>query len=82
MFWIYIIQNPAGQFYIGHVDDFTVRLKIIIESKNLGALHSQERAMDAGVVARTSRSLERNAARAGDQILEIRAFLLRLAFRK
>jgi putative endonuclease len=26
-FWTYIIQNSAGQFYIGHTDNLSVRLK-------------------------------------------------------
>ena len=26
MFWVYILQNPDGRFYIGHTDDLTLRL--------------------------------------------------------
>jgi predicted GIY-YIG superfamily endonuclease len=26
MFWVYILQNPAGQFYIGHTDNLAARL--------------------------------------------------------
>ena len=26
MFWVYILQNPKGQFYIGQTDDLNVRL--------------------------------------------------------
>jgi predicted GIY-YIG superfamily endonuclease len=26
MFWVYILQNPAGRFYIGQTDDLTTRL--------------------------------------------------------
>src|SRR5678815_4994281 len=26
MFWVYILQNPVGRFYIGHTDDLTLRL--------------------------------------------------------
>ncbi|MGD0539829.1 MAG: GIY-YIG nuclease family protein [Verrucomicrobiota bacterium] len=26
MFWTYILQNPAGQFYIGHTDHLLTRL--------------------------------------------------------
>ena len=26
MFWVYIVQNPRGQFYIGHTDDLELRL--------------------------------------------------------
>ena len=26
MFWVYILQNPQGKFYIGHTDDLPNRL--------------------------------------------------------
>jgi predicted GIY-YIG superfamily endonuclease len=26
MFWVYILENPAGRFYIGHTDNLEVRL--------------------------------------------------------
>jgi putative endonuclease len=26
VFWVYILQNPAGQFYIGQTDDLETRL--------------------------------------------------------
>jgi len=26
MFWVYILENPAGRFYIGHTDDLLERL--------------------------------------------------------
>jgi putative endonuclease len=26
MFWTYVIQNPAGQFYVGHTQDLFSRL--------------------------------------------------------
>ena len=26
MFWVYILQNPAGKFYIGSTDNFELRL--------------------------------------------------------
>jgi predicted GIY-YIG superfamily endonuclease len=26
MFWTYLLQNPAGQFYIGHTDNLPTRL--------------------------------------------------------
>ncbi len=26
MFWCYILQNPAGRFYIGHTDNLEARL--------------------------------------------------------
>jgi len=26
MYWTYIVQNPSGQFYIGHTDDLPLRL--------------------------------------------------------
>jgi len=26
MFWVYILQNPKGCFYIGHTDDLVVRV--------------------------------------------------------
>jgi len=26
MYWVYIIQNPQGDFYIGHTEDLTNRL--------------------------------------------------------
>ena len=25
MFWVYILQNPQGKFYIGHTEDLTAR---------------------------------------------------------
>jgi predicted GIY-YIG superfamily endonuclease len=27
MFWTYIIQNSAGQFYVGHTDNLSARVK-------------------------------------------------------
>jgi len=27
MFWVYILQNAAGRFYIGHTDDVSRRLR-------------------------------------------------------
>ncbi|MCX6953160.1 MAG: GIY-YIG nuclease family protein [Verrucomicrobia bacterium] len=27
MFWVYILQNPAGRFYIGQTDDIDRRLR-------------------------------------------------------
>ena len=27
MFWVYILQNPSGSFYIGHTDDVEKRLR-------------------------------------------------------
>jgi putative endonuclease len=27
MFWVYILQNPAGRFYIGHTDDLAGRVR-------------------------------------------------------
>ncbi len=26
MFWVYILQNPDGKFYVGHTDDLDLRL--------------------------------------------------------
>jgi predicted GIY-YIG superfamily endonuclease len=26
MFWVYLLQNPAGKFYLGHTDDLELRL--------------------------------------------------------
>jgi putative endonuclease len=26
MFWTYILQNPAGKFYIGHTEDLQIRV--------------------------------------------------------
>ena len=26
MFWVYILQNAAGQFYVGHTDSLSTRL--------------------------------------------------------
>ena len=27
MFWVYVLQNPAGRFYIGHTDNLERRVK-------------------------------------------------------
>jgi predicted GIY-YIG superfamily endonuclease len=27
MFWAYILENPAGRFYVGHTDDLIQRLQ-------------------------------------------------------
>jgi putative endonuclease len=27
MFWTYVIQNPAGRFYIGHTNSLSTRIK-------------------------------------------------------
>ena len=26
VFWVYVLENPEGQFYVGHTDDVTRRL--------------------------------------------------------
>ena len=26
MFWVYILQNPLGRFYVGHTDDLLTRV--------------------------------------------------------
>jgi putative endonuclease len=26
-FWVYVLQNPGGRFYIGHTDDLTRRVE-------------------------------------------------------
>ena len=26
MFWVYVLQNPKGRFYIGHTDDLIARV--------------------------------------------------------
>ena len=26
MFWVYILKNPRGQFYVGHTDDLPARM--------------------------------------------------------
>jgi predicted GIY-YIG superfamily endonuclease len=26
MFWVYILENPQGRFYVGHTDDLPTRL--------------------------------------------------------
>ena len=26
MFWVYVVQNPQGRFYVGHTDDLDARL--------------------------------------------------------
>ena len=26
MYWVYILQNPNGQFYVGHTEDLAARL--------------------------------------------------------
>ena len=37
MFWVYILQNPAGKFYVGHTDDLSSRLHSHNRNdKNLG----------------------------------------------
>src|ERR1700693_4939369 len=27
MYWVYILQNPEGRFYIGHTDDLPARVR-------------------------------------------------------
>ncbi len=27
MFWVYVLENPAGRFYIGHTDNLERRVK-------------------------------------------------------
>ena len=27
MFWVYVLQNPAGKFYVGQTDDLSIRLQ-------------------------------------------------------
>ena len=36
MFWVYVLQNPAGRFYIGHTDDLQTRLANHNRTDNVG----------------------------------------------
>ncbi len=31
MFWVYVLQNPTGNFYIGHTDNLEPESPVIIE---------------------------------------------------
>ncbi len=36
MFWVYILQNPAGKFYVGHTHDLPARLHSHNRTDKLG----------------------------------------------
>jgi len=40
MFWVYILQNPAGRFYIGQTDDLEARFYEHIQTDLRGARHT------------------------------------------
>ena len=42
MFWVYVLQNPKGRFYIGHSDDLIARVANHNRiDKTIGNLHAR-----------------------------------------
>jgi len=37
MFWVYILQNPVGRFYIGQTDDLSTRINNHNRTDNVGS---------------------------------------------
>ena len=35
IFWVYILQNPSGKFYIGQTEDLTARVKFHNRTDNI-----------------------------------------------
>ncbi len=38
MFWVYVLQNSSGQFYVGHTDDLQTRLQ---SHNDTGPIHGK-----------------------------------------
>jgi predicted GIY-YIG superfamily endonuclease len=72
MYWVYILQNPSGQFYIGQTDDFPTRLANHNRTdKNRRQIRPQEWPMDTCLVGITSHPSRRHAMRAANQKDEV-----------
>jgi predicted GIY-YIG superfamily endonuclease len=59
MFWVYILQNPKGQLYIGHTDHLENRiLSHKSNRQDQRKVYAEKWAVDFSLVGRTSRSVE------------------------
>src|SRR2546422_237742 len=41
-FWVYVLQNPNGRFYIGHTNDLSTRLKFHNRTDKTGGKFSRK----------------------------------------
>ena len=76
MFWTYIIQNPAGQFYVGQTDDLLVRVKNHNRTDKIVGKFTRKNGPWILVWSQEhpDRS-ECNTARARNQIVEVRRLI-------
>ena len=62
MFWVYVLENAKGQFYIGHTDDLANRIaKSQSNRQDRGKFTRKNGPWTIRVVGRTPKSLKRNA---------------------
>ncbi len=42
MYWVYILENPKGKFYIGHTDDLQRRLSEHNSGEKIGSKYTHK----------------------------------------
>jgi predicted GIY-YIG superfamily endonuclease len=73
MFWVYILQNLAGHFYIGHTDNLVQRVANHNRTDKISGKFTRKNGSWTGVVRRAFQSFEREANWARNQGVEIGA---------
>ena len=72
MYWVYILRNPQGRFYIGQTQSLESRLADHNRTDvHEGIIHSKEWAMGIGLEGRASRQSFREATGTPNQADEI-----------
>ena len=72
MFWVYILENVAGRFYIGQTDDLQRRVnKHNDAASEEPKKHSQARSMETRLVQRTPEPISGNETRTIHQVTQI-----------
>jgi predicted GIY-YIG superfamily endonuclease len=61
MFWVYILQNLAGHFYIGHTDNLVQRVANHNRTDKISGKFTRKNGSWTGVVRRAFQSFEREA---------------------
>ena len=66
MFWVYVLQNPNGHFYVGHTDNLQNQSSPVIIEQTRSAENLREKTGRGrlALVGRASRSPKRYATRA------------------
>jgi predicted GIY-YIG superfamily endonuclease len=72
MFWVYIVQNPAGRFYVGHTDNLQNRIASHNRTDKVSGKFTRKNGPWILMwVRKTSESRRGNATGEADQKLEI-----------